>query len=121
MAVTHDIGPLSQQRHEGVGPQVMFATALLLTVAAWVFIERVFTSDHSLPLVTTLLFCLAALAALVAWTRGKMAHHRLTYWDVAGALTFIGIGTAALIDPEQMLRLVESGGIGAQDLKTSDR
>jgi MYXO-CTERM domain-containing protein len=120
MAVTHDIGPLSRQRREGVGPQVMFASALLLAVAAWVFVERVFTSDHSLPLVTTLLFGLAALATLVAWRRGKMARHHLTYWDVAGALTFIGIGTAALIDAEQMLRLVESG-IGAQDFKTSDR
>jgi hypothetical protein len=106
MAITHDVGPLSHPRQETFGPQVMFAAALALAAAAWIFAERTFASDLTLPLVATLLFVLAAMAALVAWSRGAGMPHRLTYWDVAGALTFIGIGTAALIDPEQMLRLV---------------
>jgi len=105
MAVTHDVRPLSHEQ-ESLGPQVMFAAALLLVAAAWIVAEWSFTSDHTLPLVATLLFVLAGMATLVAWGRGTAGHHRVTYWDVAGALTFIGIGAAALIDPEQMLRLV---------------
>jgi hypothetical protein len=106
MAVTHHAGHLSDRRHQSIGPQVMFAGALLLAVAAWIVTERTFTSDLTLPLVATLLFVSAGVATLVAWSRGAMARHRPTYWDVAGALTFIGICAAALIDPEQMLRLV---------------
>ncbi len=69
----------------------------------------------------TLLFGLAALAALVAWSRGATGRHRLTYWDTAGALTFIGIGAAALIDPEQMLRLIETSSTGNQDTRIFNR
>ena len=106
MAVTHDVRPFSSQRRDDVGPQVLFAGALLLAAAAWIFAVRIYSGDMTLPFVVTLIFGLAAIAALVAWTRGNMPRHRITYWDVAGALTFIGIGAAALIDPEQMLRLV---------------
>jgi hypothetical protein len=78
----------------------------MLATAAWVFGGQAFAGDLTLPLVATLLFVLAAVVAFVAWSRGAATGYRLTYWDVAGALTFIGIGTAALIEPEQMLRLV---------------
>jgi hypothetical protein len=33
----------------------------------------------------------------------------LNYWDVAGALAFVGIGLSALIEPEQVAALI--GGI----------
>jgi drug/metabolite transporter (DMT)-like permease len=106
--VTHDVRPLSrgEERLGRLGPQIMFAAALLFAAAAWVVAAWSLTSDHTLPLVATLLFALAGIATLVAWSRGSADRHRLTYWDVAGALTFIGIGAAALIDPEQMLRLL---------------
>jgi len=84
----------------------MFAAALLLAAATWVAAAWGLTNDHTMPLVATLLFALAGIATLVAWRRGPMNRHRPTYWDVAGALTFIGIGAAALIDPEQMMRLL---------------
>jgi len=97
----------------------MFAAGLLLAAAAWIVAAWSFSSDLTLPLVATLLFLLAGIATLVAWSRAAAAPHRPTYWDVAGALTFIGIGAAALIDPEQMLRLVGSApsdieGIGGR-------
>ena len=38
-----------------------------------------------------------------------MDPDNVTYADVAGALTLIGLCAAATIDPEQMVRLVESG------------
>ena len=108
MALTHDIRPLSRgaERLGHLGPQVMFAAALLLAAAAWIVAASSLSNDHTLPLVATLLFALAGLAALVALSRAATAPDHPTYWDVAGALTFIGIGAAALIDPEQMVRLV---------------
>ena len=105
MAVTHHVRPLSRGA-ESLGPPVLFAAALLLAAAALIVAEWRFTSDHTLPVVATLLFALAAIAVLLAFRRDAAAPHHLTYWDVAGALAFIGIGAAALIDPEQMLRLV---------------
>ena len=63
------------------------------------------SKDHVLPTVSTLLFVGAAAVALIAWrhpTRGS----GLSYWDVAGVLTFIGICVATAIEPDQMVRLV---------------
>lgn len=106
MAVTHDVRPFPSQRRDEIGPQALFGGALLLSATAWIFATRTYSGDMTLPFVVTLIFGLAAVVALVAWARGSMPRHRVTYWDVAGALTFIGIGAAAMIDPEQMLRLV---------------
>jgi hypothetical protein len=56
--------------------------------------------------------CLAALIAacavgFVAWrSRAPSAAHP-TYWDVAGALTFIGMCAAMLCEPDQVLPLLE--------------
>jgi len=63
------------------------------------------SKDHVLPTVSTLLFVLAAAVALIAW-RVPTREPRLSYWDVAGGLTFIGICVAAAIEPDQMVRLV---------------
>jgi hypothetical protein len=38
-----------------------------------------------------------------------MNRNQVTYADVAGALTLIGLCAAATIDPDQMVRLVEGG------------
>jgi len=86
---------------------MLFAMSLLVAGAAWLFAERTFSSDAIMPIVATLLFLLAAATAIV-WRREAGASDRVTYWDVAGALTFIGIGAATLIEPEQMLRLIAS-------------
>ena len=106
MALTHDVRPLSSPRRDRIGPQMFFAGAVAFAAATWIFAVTNYSHDMTLPLVVTVFFGLAALAALVAWGRGTMPRHRVTYWDVAGALTFIGMGAAVLIDPEQMLRLV---------------
>src|SRR5262245_1902853 len=106
MAWTHDVRPLSRDQRTESGPQWLFAGAVAAMAAAWIFASRSWGHDMTLPFVVTLIFGLAAIAAFVAWRRGSMPRHRVTYWDVAGALTFIGMGAAVLIDPEQMVRLV---------------
>ncbi len=91
-----------------VGPQITFAAAVLTAFAALAVAATTQPSDLVLPLVSTLFFVLAGLVTLVAWSRRRIsAPDQVTYWDVAGALTFIGICAAAMVDPEQMLRLVE--------------
>ena len=82
--------------------------AVLTAFAAWALFAMTFPRDFVLPAISTLFFVLAALVALVAWCRGRPSEHdTLSYWDVAGALTLIGICAAALVDPHQMVRLVE--------------
>ena len=72
-------------------------------------LDQSLSKDHVLPTVSTVLFVLAAAVALTAWRR-PTRDPRLSYWDVAGILTFTGICVAAAIEPDQMVRLV--AGIG---------
>jgi hypothetical protein len=83
------------------GPQIVFVGALAAAVATAAVLDQ----SLSLPAVSTLLFVLAAAVALIAWRRPRRGP-RLSYWDVAGVLTFIGICVAAAIEPDQMVRLV---------------
>jgi hypothetical protein len=59
-----------------------------------------------MPVISILLFVLAMVFALVAWVRCSTDEYAVSYRDVAGALAFIGIGAAALVEPEQLVRLV---------------
>jgi putative Mn2+ efflux pump MntP len=63
-------------------------------------------ADLALPLAVTALFLMACLTAMLAWLHGRDTRQVVSYWDVAGALIFIGIGAAALIDPDQLVRIV---------------
>jgi peptidoglycan/LPS O-acetylase OafA/YrhL len=99
-----------------LGPPVTFAVVLLIAFAVLVVSTTMLPSDLVFPLTSTLLFVLAGLVALVAWSRGRPSEQaqandqavpQVTYWDVAGALTFIGICAASLIDSDQVVRLIE--------------
>jgi len=59
-----------------------------------------------MPAVTTLLFVLALVFALVAWVRCSTDEYDVTYWDVAGVIVLIGIGASVMIDPEQLAGFV---------------
>src|SRR5262245_434489 len=84
-----------------VGPPAAFVTALLIAFAPLALSRLVLPHDLALPL------ALAAPIALVGWKRGRPAgRDSITYRDVAGALTFIGIFAATLMDPDQMVRIV---------------
>jgi hypothetical protein len=90
------------------GPEITFAAAVLIVFAALAVCSTALPSDLVLPVISTLLFILASLVALVATCWKRTSHQtELTYWDVAGALTFIGVFGASKIDPNQMVRLVE--------------
>ena len=116
MTIANPIKRLAQGRasfpgnRRRLGPQVAFAAALMIAfvLPAAYALPR----DHVVPAISVLLFIAAGLVALLASSDGRLfeqgrATSRLTYWDVAGALTFIGICAAATVDPDQMVRLVE--------------
>jgi len=86
------------------GPRVTF----LATFAAIgvLMSAGLIPSNLLMPAIATLLFVLAAVFALVAWIRCSTDEYRVTFWDVAGAVALIGIGAAALVDPDQLVRLV---------------
>jgi hypothetical protein len=65
--------------------------------------------DLIMPVVATLFLGFAAVLAMFAGRDHEVGSGQVTYADVAGALTLIGLCAAATIDPDQMVRLVESG------------
>ena len=95
--------------HVGIGPELAFAGATFAGFAAWGAARASLPPDLVMPAITTLFLVLAAFLGVVAWRHRGMDPNHVTYADVAGALTLIGLCAAATIDPEQMVRLVESG------------
>jgi hypothetical protein len=110
MSITNPSKPVARQTHARTfGPQVLFGTAVAAAFAVLAGAVSALSSTLVLPVASTLLFVMAAAAALVGWLRdGGAETDRLTYWDVAGALTFVGIGAAALIDSEQLARIFDA-------------
>jgi hypothetical protein len=91
-----------------IGPQIAFASALVLGFATWSASRTLLSSDAVMPVVSTLFLVLAGICGLIAWRRGRMDPGNVSYTDVAGALTLIGLCVAATIDPEQMIRLADA-------------
>jgi hypothetical protein len=62
-----------------------------------------------LPVLCLVSIAGAAVALFVAWRRGAVRHSpRVTAWDVAGALAFIGFTAGMLSNPEQVIYLTDS-------------
>ena len=62
-----------------------------------------------MPVIATLLLAFSAAFSVVAWRYRDMDPEQVTYADVAGALTLIGLCAAATIDSDQMIRLLGNG------------
>ena len=98
-----------QSRAGALGPRLGFAAAIVACLAAWTAATATLPSDAVVPVVSTLVLVLAGAFGVIAWCRGRMNPDNVTYADVAGALTLIGLCAAATIDPDQMVRLVADG------------
>jgi hypothetical protein len=90
------------------GPAVGMALATGLLAATVVVSTWTVSPALTLPAV-----CLAALAAAgavaaVAWNTQARDRGRPNYWDLAGALTFLGMCAAMLSEPDQLWPLLES-------------
>jgi hypothetical protein len=90
----------------GLGPQLGFAAATFAGFAAWSGLIVTVPGELVAPLIATLFLTLAAGFGIVAWRNRGEDPERVTYADVAGALTLIGLFTAATIDQDQLVRIV---------------
>lgn len=78
-----------------------FVTALFLLPPALVF-----------PVTAAGLVLAAASMALIAWgSPSEVGPARLVYWDVAGALTVLGLCAALFGEPEQAVALMQRDDI----------
>ena len=89
MSITNPSKPVVRQTHPRTfGPQVLFGIAVAAAFAVLAGGVTALSSALVAPVASTLLLVMAAAAALAGWLRGNKADAaRLTYWDVAGALT----------------------------------
>jgi hypothetical protein len=91
-----------------LGPPLAFAAAVLMASVTLATSTTLLSTDLAFAVCSVLLFGLAALVALLAWSRGRSRPgSEVTYWDVAGALILLGVCAGALVDPDHMVRLVE--------------
>jgi hypothetical protein len=90
------------------GPRAGFLGATMAGFAAWGGALVLLPTDMVMPVVATLFLVMATGLAVVAWSHRGMDPAQVTYADAAGALTLIGFFAAMTIDPDQLVRLVES-------------
>lgn len=84
----------------------LLAGMLLATLMSTLAVRSLVPVDALAPAIATLLFAVGAATAGVAIF---LRDHARTAWlNVAGLLTFVGIGVSILIDPDQMVRLLAS-------------
>ena len=90
------------------GPQMLSLLVLIGGAALFGLLVLWLPSPLVLPALSLALLAGAALVALLAWQRPRPHQSLLGYWDLAGALTFIGIAAALLSEPDQVLPLLET-------------
>jgi hypothetical protein len=94
-------------RRRALGPELAFGGAVFASFAAWGASTVTLPPDLIMPVVATLFLVFAAVLAMFGHRYRDPESGHVTYADVAGALTLIGLCAAATIDPDQMVRFVE--------------
>ena len=84
--------------------QELFGGILLAALITVVAMRNVLPADALAPVIATLLFALGATAAGFALLC-RRDRARTLWFDIAGALTFVGVAVSILIEPDQMVRL----------------
>lgn len=90
-----------------------FAAHPIFIAAAIIFVLLLLHSAHLVfplvfPVLSVVLLTGAGLMAFVAWERAEShGSRRITSWDIAGLLAFLGFLAGILADPEDVLPLLE--------------
>jgi hypothetical protein len=97
--------PLPARRWHGLA----IALAGALTAGAAALIAALFLVPPPLvfPVTGFALVVAAATFALIAWASPPEAGNRLVFWDVAGAMTVLGLCAALIGEPEQAVALLD--------------
>jgi hypothetical protein len=98
----------------GSAPAAAFAIATFAALAGLFCGATTLPKDLALAVASSIFFTGAALVALIAWYfRNSNEAGSLSYWDVAGALTLIGICAATVLDSKQLVTSLETLQIGS--------
>ena len=110
MTITNPVERLrTRSQPSSSGPHIALAGALAAILAAAAVLDQSLPKEHLLPAVCTMFFVAAAAVAAIAWFRPlsrQLSRQPMSYWDIAGGLTFIGVCMAALIEPDQLIRFI---------------
>src|SRR5262245_54193923 len=87
-------------------PKLLTIAALSTTLAIAVVARTMLPPDAFLAVVATSLFTFAAIATLAAWLVKRRAGMRLSWLDLAGIFTCIGIVVTMMIEPEEIAQFV---------------
>ena len=97
-----------QQRLKFIGTQLTLAALAAAAVAPFALLVSLVPRAQVLPVLCLMALTGAALVSLAAWWRGARRHgERVTAWDVAGALAFIGFAAGMLSEPQSVVALFE--------------
>ncbi|MGY3614592.1 hypothetical protein [Bradyrhizobium sp. USDA 10063] len=90
----------------------MFALFGALTLFPAILMIRVLEPELVLPAFSILLFAEAAVAAIVAHLiRAQESLRNITWWDFAGAFTFMGCAAAIFGEPDQAALFFEEEAV----------
>src|SRR5438128_2627115 len=89
------------------GPSITLVVAVLAAFGVAALSPIGSFKDGAAATIATLLLVMACAIALFAWISGGRQQRARgpSYWDVAGALTFIGICVAQTIEPTELMAL----------------
>jgi hypothetical protein len=102
-------------RQAANGPQTLALALLIAGFGAFSLLVLFLPPPLVLPAISTLLLAAAGGIALIAWRGPKPHQSMLSYWDIAGAVTFIGIAAALMSEPDQALPLFEASRSASLD------
>lgn len=99
---------LNERRSDIIGPKLAAGIAGILLLAAVGTAAGSLPRPLIMPAFSFAAFGIAAAVAFIAWRR-PMPHDAeyVTYWDVAGALAFLGMCAATLSESDQLVPLLE--------------
>jgi hypothetical protein len=104
------VDPMHRQAaHRGFAARTRATVLLAGAALVGTFLVSVFALPRQLvlPVVCLAALAMAAAAAFIAWRSGALDQRHPTYWDIAGALAFIGMSAAILSEPDQVFPLLE--------------
>jgi hypothetical protein len=92
----------------GAATKLLLIAALVLTLALAVFGRMWLPQQWLAPMVATVLFAAALVAALCSSRSRNRSNTRVGWLDMAGILTGIGIVLSLLVEPEDTVQFVQN-------------
>lgn len=92
------------------GLAVALAAALTAGAAALIAALALLPLALVFPVTALALLVAAASFAFIAWISPPEVNNRLVFWDVAGAMTVLGLVAALFGEPEQAVALFDRDG-----------